>query len=228
MPSAMLCNGVPCEVRGVDLRTWHTTGLLFDHATVRRRRTALVCVHWTGATNPAHRVFENMSTHRDARGRPDPYSVHFVIDPLGIVWQMMDASIFGAHAQGVNDRAIGIELIGKGDDLRGETWTERDTVIERIHGENVRYRAFTPAQTGACIKLVEALCGVYELPMVVPERGGDVLAAVMPARELAGFRGVIGHLHTKKTKRDPGLRILRAIQARGMQLAQRGGGDLIS
>lgn len=196
--------------------TYHETGLLFAQSTLTRRRTSQVCVHWTGSENAPSDVYRNMKNAKDKRGKPAPKSVHFVVDQSGTIYQMADANAFLAHATGINERAVGIEVVCPGDDLDvPHKGIVRDTVSELVHGKPCLYRAFLPAQTSAVLALIESLCMAYELPMTVPMRGDDVCAGVLTARELLLYRGVLGHYHTKATKRDPGVRIMRMIAARG-------------
>lgn len=198
---------VPC---GAPVRLWEETGLHFANL-VKRVRTQFVVTHWTGSENSADAVFSNM-----LHTGPKPLSVHFLIDRHAMIYQFCDASAFCAHAQGVNDRSVGIEIVCRGHDgrvdLRG---LFRDVVVDQIHGELVTYSAFTPEQTEACVKLVYALCAAYELPMQVPQRRDDVFPTKLPMPNLARFRGVVGHLNVKDTKPDPGLKLLRIIHARG-------------
>ncbi len=189
------------------VRTWHETGLWFMHLKPREC-TELIVLHWTGAENPPSAVYRNMT----AGG----LSVHFVVDQAGTVFQMADANALCAHAKGVNDRAIGIEVINRGDAVGvPDKGVQRDTVIETIHGKQVRYAAFKSAQVVAVVQLVEALCEAYGLPLRVPTERGDVLADALPKKQLEAFRGVIGHLHARSGKRDPGVRLLRLVHARG-------------
>ena len=211
---AIYVDGKPVHCSAV-VRTWHETGLLFP-ALKPRKRTDLICLHWTAAENPPDAVHRNMRAHKDEDGKPEPLSVHFVVDQAGVVWQMADANAFAAHAAGVNERAVGIEIINRGDDTRVPTkGVQRDTIIEVIHGRQVKYAAFKPAQVVAVVELVQALCEAYGLPMRVPTEGGDVVPGALSKGQLEAFRGVIGHLHTKGGKRDPGVRLLRLVQAHG-------------
>jgi hypothetical protein len=192
---------------GANVRTWHETGLWFM-GLKPREQTQMVVLHWTGAENPPDAVYRNMT----ASG----LSVHFVIDQAGVVWQMADANACCAHAKGVNDRGIGVEIINRGDAVGvPDKGVQRDTVIETIHGKQVRYAAFKSAQVVAAVELVTALCEAYGLPLRVPTERGDVLADALPKKQLEAFCGVIGHLHARSGKRDPGVRLLRLVQAHG-------------
>jgi N-acetyl-anhydromuramyl-L-alanine amidase AmpD len=210
---AIIVNGqeVACDAK---VFTWHETGMQFD-CHVMRRRTSNVVVHWTGAENPPEQMFENLRAHTNALGKPEPLSVHFAVDAQGDVYQFCDAQAFGAHAQGVNDRTVGIEVVCRGDATTPTRGVQRQVVAEKIHGQTVAYSAFTPAQTRTVLALTESLCRAYSLPMKVPLLGDDVYPTELPAIARATFQGVIGHLHVRRGKRDPGLKILRAIHARG-------------
>lgn len=184
---------VDCEVR-----TWLETGLQF-RGRPARKLSELVVLHWTGAENPPSAVHRNMVEVG--------YAVHFVIDQFGIAWQMLDTDRLGAHAKGVNERAIGIEIICRGDDKKVPTrGVERLERTEVIQGREVTYAAFTPEQEATAVTLVTALCAHYRLPLLLPPCDG-----VLSRSGLRGFRGVCGHLHVRRTKHDPGLYLLRLV-----------------
>ncbi len=201
------------------VRTWHESGLEF---TTRSARTTTSCVtlHWTGAENPPEALHRNMSASR--------LSVHFAIDAAGVVWQFMDAGRFGAHCQahGANGYAVGIELINRGVGLTlPDRGVVRATRVEKIHGKRVTYAAFTTPQVASCLALCEALCAAYRLPMQVPTiPSGDVLATNMSLADARRFKGVAGHFQFERSKVDPGLELLRAVQQRGIELRNAGPG----
>jgi hypothetical protein len=182
---------------------WGESGCLFKSAQMRRKQTRLVTLHWTGSENAPKDVHANMTS----RG----VSVHFVVDPQGVVWQMADADRFCAHAPGVNDRSIGIEIISRGSELelphKGVVRTE---VTEQIHGREVRYADFTSEQKLSAVVLVTALATTYHLPLQCPmDKRGEVISSVLSTPELARFKGVVGHLHSSRNRADPGLKLLR-------------------
>lgn len=210
-------------------RDWKETGFRFEGR--RRTRTQYCALHWTGGESPPGTVFTALETHavyKDVQGEtkkvPEPLSIHFVVDQTGVVYQMADTELVCMHAASpggfVNAHSIGIEFISRGSDLTkpSKGWT-RPRVVEVIHGVKVPYDEMLPAQVRAGVQLVETLCKLYRLPMVVPELpDGTVRLSRHPAIE--GFRGVIGHLHVPgTTKTDPGAGLLRAIQARGREMA---------
>lgn len=169
----------------------------------RRTETRAIVCHFTGGSGLAEQV------HRTLVGKG--YSIHFVVEPSGLVWQMADTQLRCAHAGAANGWSIGIEVVNHATPKLLQKEPHRDVVTEHIHGRDIKGAAFTEAQTTATKQLVESLCRAYGLPVAVPMDGDDVLATVMDKAELAEWRGVLGHLHLKETKRDPGLRILRDL-----------------
>lgn len=211
----IVMRGMPVDI-GMRVRTWEETGFQF----VGRARawTGVVCCHWTGAENPPGAMYANMMDH-SVLGKKVPLSVHFCVDQRGDIYQMADAEMRGAHAPAVNSFGIGIEFIGRGTALKNpKRGHERERVTEVIHGRKVVYEELFDAQVTAGVQLIEKLCGLYGLPMRVPEdKDGRLVTKELSAAQLGVFRGVLGHFHVQK-KDDPGLRLLRAIQARGRQL----------
>lgn len=218
MGRAIIVRGelVPCDA---DVLTWRESGLLI--VAPSRKVTRAVVNHWTGAENSPELLYRNLVASRK--------SVHFAIDAAGIVWQFCDAESFCAHAKGANAWAVGIEIVNRADSRAQNLIVQegpgrrtygklgrgvvRELLEEEIHGKRVRYRAFTPEQVRSAIALNVALCSAYGLPLSVPLRDHDVAATVLPQHELRKYRGVLGHLHLKESKRDPGLALLRALQA---------------
>lgn len=206
---------------GLRVMTFDETG--FEFVGRPRTHTRAILCHMTGAENPPAAVYNNMSRHA-VYGKRQPLSVHFVVDQKGVIYQMADAEMRGAHAVGkggersANSWSVGIEFICRGADwkkvpARGYT---RPRATETIHGERVVYDELFDAQRDAGVALIEALCKVYSLPMRVPEDvKGAVLTRALDDEAYDAFRGVAGHFHVEPGKTDPGLGILRAVQARG-------------
>jgi N-acetyl-anhydromuramyl-L-alanine amidase AmpD len=175
------------------------------HVSRMRKRTDLIVEHWTGGENPVDTFVGTLKT----RG----LSCHFFVDHEGSVYQLCDADALAAHARGHNARSVGVEIQNHatGDPVvRG---IRREVVLEDVHGVPERRATFTPAQVAATIKLTEALCAHYGLPFAVPMDGRDVVRTTLPVHELAEYRGVVGHYHLTRRKRDPGLALMRAIAA---------------
>jgi N-acetyl-anhydromuramyl-L-alanine amidase AmpD len=139
-----------------------------------------------------------------------------VVEPDGTIWQLADASLRCAHAGTANGWSIGVEIVNPALTRQQQGDARRQVVVENIHGRDVVATTFTAEQMHATLVLTEALCRAYGLPLVVPlNETADVASTVLPGPLLAHWRGVLGHLHLKAAKRDPGLAVLRAISALG-------------
>lgn len=199
------------------VRTWAETGLAFP-SRAKRKETRAIVNHWTAAENGPTHVFRNMLMAVDAESRPAPKSVHFVIDKDGLIFQFADTATRCAHAKSMdgNHFSVGIELVNRGDNMGvSPQGVARSMRAEMIHGVLCQYAAFTLEQAVSAIELNRVLCREYELPMQVPLLQGDVYPTQLPPDYLKQFRGVLGHLHLEKKKRDPGLDLLRAIHKVG-------------
>jgi N-acetyl-anhydromuramyl-L-alanine amidase AmpD len=209
--SSLIMRGesVPCAAT---VRTWHEHGLRYT-GLAKRTGTFYVVNHWTGSENPPPAVYSNV--------RKRALSIHFVIDRDGTVWQFADADDRCAHA-GVtvgNAFGLGIEIINRAHETGVPTYgVVRPLRKERIHGRELIYAGFLPAQIEAAVALNEALCNAYGLPMRVPmlPDASDVSAAVLTPPELRKFRGCLPHSAFKADKMDCGLELLRALHARGL------------
>jgi N-acetyl-anhydromuramyl-L-alanine amidase AmpD len=199
--NVILIGGHPHYV-GREVRVWSESGLSFE-ALGKRTETRAVVVHHTGGEGDAAQV------HRVLKGRG--LSVQFFIDHLGIIHQYCDASARASHAGTANGWSCGIEIQNRANANPVQRGIKREVVIERIHGKEGKRTTMLPEQVASAIALVEVLCKAYGLPMEVPLTGADVTATVVP--NLSMWRGVLGHLHLKATKIDPGLVVLRAIAA---------------
>lgn len=215
-------SGIRVDV-GIRVRTYQETGYAFPSRT-RRSLTRMVIAHATAAENPPKEVHRNMLQHLSEQGRPQPLSVHFVIDQKGTIFQMMDTDARGAHCAGAyesfspNAVSIGIEVIGRLTDWRKvpDKGVVRPRVIERIHGVDLVVDEMLRPQCEATANLCEALCRIYALPLRVPEDAqGEPLLAQLSEADAAKWSGCCGHLHMSGAKPDPGGLVLRAIQERG-------------
>lgn len=208
--SSLLADGDELDV---DARVMREHALQFRQLPGRLHTRAVV-LHWTGGQGLASQVYRTLVSRR--------LSVHLVIEPDGTVHQMADLGRRCAHAGTVDDsdgdgkvlsanaHTVGIEIVNPASEFPA---SEREMTTETIHGKAARATGFTAAQTAAVLAVVPAICAHYELPLVVPTVGGDVLSTVLAERDFAAFRGVLGHLHLTRRKRDPGLALLRAVMA---------------
>lgn len=192
---------VACEVPVIG---WEASGLAFPGLR-KRRATDLVTGHWTGGDGGAAQVHDTLTKAK--------VSVHFLIEPDGTAYQYCDADMLCAHAEGMNTRAVGIEMVNAAGD---EARPGRQLLKETIRGVERVYTSFTAAQMHSWLALTKALTTHYGLPYDVPRTAsGDVDPDELSAEALAAFRGVLGHYHWSpvKKKQDCGIAPLRAIAA---------------
>lgn len=209
MPRAIIVRGEPVFV-DADVRTWHEHGLEFRGRRARRETRAVV-LHWTGGEGGATDVFGVLRARK-----PDPLSVQFFVDQLGVIWQFCDAVALCAQCQGANAWSVGVEIANRSRPPAEHPKWPRELYEDRIHGRRRTTARFLPAQADAALKLTAALCRAFELPLDVPrDQGGQLVAGSLPASQLAAYRGVLGHLHVNPAKPDPGTEILRAVAELG-------------
>lgn len=200
------------------VHTWHETGCKFEAP--MRGTTRAVVNHWTGAENPPRHLFENLKRRSNLAGKLTPLSVQFAIDPMGDIWQFADADARCQHAGAIaNGWTIGIEYINRGSNRTApRRGVVREARTETIHGRTILYDAMTPPQIASGVELNELLCRVYELPLRVPTLRGDIYPTMLPAPLVASYLGALAHFQLNLNKFDPGLELMRAIQARGETL----------
>ena len=207
----------PCLI---PVHHWMDSGLWFGIKPLRVHQTRLVILHWTGAENSAADVVRNMQNHVNRKtSKPEPLSVHFVVDQQGDIYQCMDTQARGAHcaAGGGNVFGVGVEICNRGHDFSRPTkGFIRPRRTELVHGSRVTYGDFFYAQTVAVVALCHAICAASGIPVQVP-RGPDwdVVAWALSRDELYRFHGVIGHYCAEPGKPDPGPELLRKIAAAG-------------
>lgn len=200
----IVAGGRQIEVPELVVETWRYQPKLGFPRMRPRKETRAVVAHWTGGVGKHEQVFRTLVERN--------LSVHFVVDPDGSCFQHCDADMLAAHCKGANQFSVGIEIVNPATTSNVET-PPRTLLRENIHGVDITYTAFYPAQVKAALLLVQALCAHYELPVDVPMVGGDVASTVLPATQLASYRGVLGHLHVSPQKTDCGLMLLRAVHA---------------
>jgi N-acetylmuramoyl-L-alanine amidase len=184
----------------------------------RKEPPIWVVIHWTGGAGDAAQVYRTLRSSTSALA-PDGLSIHYIVEPDGNAVQMCSLDLVTMHAGSpVNARSIGIECVNPGfagtaahkRELRAGV--KRDVYEARIHDRRVKILDFTEAQHAALRVLVGQLCERYRIPLEVPRSAdGAVRAGKMSPRELAAFRGVLGHLHVSGSKADPGTRPLERL-----------------
>ena len=217
---------VPYAVHSFDATGWEFVG---RHRTHTR---ALIC-HMTGAENPPAAMYRNMLNayvfaEKTGVRVPAPKSIHFCVDQKGDIYQMADTELRGAHAIGkggdrsANSWSVGIEFIGRGSDLKSPSrGYKRDRIEAQIHGQQVSMDELFDAQITAGLVLIETLCGLYGLPMRVPEEpSGEIMTRELSDPIYDTYRGVLSHPHVERGKLDLSPKLMRAVQKRGRELDQ--------
>lgn len=188
-----------------------------------RPRTAppdLVVLHWTGGGGGLPRLFDVLRSTTGPRSL-DGLSVHAGIDPAGVTERWAPDDLVCLHAGGVNDRSLGIEVCSPGFST-GSVWAaekkrgvQRREYEDRLRGHRVRMVDYTAAQHDAVHALVSEWCDRWQIPRAFPvEADGSLMRRQMTPRELARFRGVLGHLHVHESKCDPGTAPLLGLARR--------------
>jgi N-acetyl-anhydromuramyl-L-alanine amidase AmpD len=170
----------------------------------------LVVLHWTGGTGGLQRLYDVLRATTGPRSL-DGLSVHAGIDTAGTVERWAPDDLVCLHAGGVNDRSLGIEVCSPGFST-GSAWlaeqrrgVQRTAYEDKIRGRRARMLDYTAAQHDAVFALVTEWCDRHGIPRAFPvEADGSLMRRQMTARELARFRGVIGHYHCHDSKCDPG------------------------
>lgn len=132
-----------------------------------RRRVRTIVLHQDD-TRDCATTFRQLSLRK-----PTPLATHFCIDWDGTIHQWADVRDRAAHATGVNDVSIGIDLNGRNVNLRGPGTAERHAdamahagrngyrrngpVVASIHGTVIEAYGFTDAQYRSLSALLTVL-----------------------------------------------------------------------
>lgn len=214
--STIIAAGIPYDVRGAQVLTWHDHGMTFDDRCAPRRNKAIAwCVlHWTASERAGERGARQIHRSLQARG----LSVEFAITNEGTIWQYVDPLEQRCkHASRINPISVGVEVAGvgwvrKGRPLLGSA-TLRHQYIATVHGWTTRLFDYLPAQQRAVNALADALVNALGLHR-------HVLLSPWERRETALFMtqtGFCGHLHAaslrvRHPKTDPGPAPLESLQ----------------
>lgn len=149
-------------------------------------------------------------------------SSHFSIDNDGTIYQFMDPVNGARHAgvQAVNRNSIGIDLSNLYYKEKN-SWYSRNGFRRRpiMSGVEVNGRVlpdflgFYDVQVKAYKELVRVLCRYYDIPLDYPREDGKYSSNTLEECVSGKFRGVMGHFHCKRTKKDPAsLKINKVIK----------------
>jgi len=138
-------------------------------------------------------------------------SVHFCIDNDGTIYQLMDCNDIGWHAgnREVNNNSIGVEISDayypKYQELyRTKGFGPRPTWRNvEVHGKKLKpFLGFYDVQLDALKALTKALHNAYDIPLVAPMDGEELLTGVDPDVQKGTFEGVVNHYHITRRKID--------------------------
>ncbi len=185
----------------------------FDASTrPREKPLRFIVLHWSAGIGEPLVMARRMASKR--------LSVHFAIGVAGDVVQLASLDRLCAHASGVNDRSIGIEVVSPGlpgplREREKAQGVERTVYTAKLRGSRRTLLDYTTAQAAAVETLVDDLCGELGVPRRVPvDARGVLIARQLTAAELGAFEGVIGHFHAHRNKLDPGTAPLDRLRAR--------------
>ncbi len=217
----------PCDA---PVLTWEDHGLEFKAGRGARRQIQeidLFVMHWTGGENEPPRMFDVLERRKLAV--EFAISGHEAIPGYALIWQFCDPILTDAFQAGkVNRRSMGCEVINYGfrrlKNLHRipRAGRDRETYPTRWNGRKRTFARFRPHQLHSALALVEAVIrsGTTKIEAAIPARGGEPLARVMTAAELARFSGVLGHNHVGRRKSDPGTDLIAMLSANEYRLQE--------
>lgn len=201
MASAILVDGRPIVI---DAPVKTSAHYKFT-ALAKRSETHFALWHWTAGVGGGPQVFRTLQE----RG----LSCHFLIEPMGEIWQYADAALRCAHGgPRANSCSIGIEMTNPATRLDVVDGFNRQRLEDRIHGKRVVYQAFTAPQMASARALARTLSLAFGLPLDVPrESDGSAVGRVLSNAELSTFRGHAAHHNITDAKLDTGPRFLDSL-----------------
>lgn len=141
------------------------------------------------------------------------FSVHFILDNDGTIFQTLDLGLMAFHASLWNDKSIGIEMCNRGDAKLfpgyykgGKNGPDREVKYCKVNGHTFEAYDYTPEQYDSLRKLSRALLRLLpNLPAEYPQSSPGVQTwDTMPYNASINFAGFIGHYHLTERKWDPG------------------------
>lgn len=189
---------VPCGFDVFDGRAlgtwWHASD---KGARLRTRPLRAIVLHHTGGEGPPDRVYRTLVN------RQPSLSIHFVIDQMGQITQMADATrTVTQHASKMNGASIGIEIVsrGHGQPLVGH-W--RHAYRDTVHGHEMTFLRLYGDQVDAADILTQWLCAYLGIPNRYPvDRHGRALRGFLGDEALEAYDGVMAHYHCSERKVD--------------------------
>ena len=203
----IICNGEKQPIDWPDVITFDDTeGLLMPRNCYRKPRTernpTMFVAHWDVCLS-SKSCFNVLKKRR--------LSVHFCIDNDGTIYQLMDCNNVAWHAgnRKVNDKSIGVEISNayypKYQDMyRSQGFGPRPWCHDvEVHGKKLPpFLGFYPVQVEAFKVLAKTLHKVYNIPLVVPMKEGNLSTTIVSDVQQATFKGVVNHYNISSRKID--------------------------
>lgn len=147
--------------------------------------------------------------------------IHFVLEQDGSFVQVLNLGLKAAHLKGLNDLAVGIEIVSplfEGSLAAAERAKGiiRPTYRNTIGKRTTSFVGLTKEQMEAVLHFVPKLCDDLGIPKRVPTNKDGTLRRTSFATlaEARVFSGVLGHLHFHNFKQDPGYDVMEALWAK--------------
>lgn len=182
--------------------------LPLDQIVAERHPKDLVVLHHTVGASAR-------STFLYWRDSPARIATAYIVERDGTIHEVFDPALWAYHLGVVGNenridrRSIGIEIASEGalvrsgnrfyafgDATAGTRYTGPVFTVEPPWRGVERFAAYTAAQVGSAIALVDHLCDVFAIPRRTPADA----TTFDPAH--VGFLGVIGHHHVRRDKTD--------------------------
>lgn len=138
-------------------------------------------------------------------------SVHFCIDNDGTIYQLMDCNNIAWHAgnRKVNNNSIGVEISNAYYPKYQDIYIKKGLGPRpfwknvKVHNKTLQpFLGFYSVQVEAFKALAKALNKAYDIPLVVPMDGEDLLTTIDPQVQQGLFKGVVNHYHITSRKID--------------------------
>ena len=139
-------------------------------ASTWRLSPSMIVLHFT-ETDTAAAARNAFATDSPNLGEPPGTCAHFIVAQNGDVWQIVPTSVRCRHTIGLNDKAIGIEIV-QSTDGNGSHWADQQ-ILDR------------PAQIGEVLTLIRSLQRDYAI------RASNIVGHAT-ANQARQFRDLLG------------------------------------
>tara|TARA_Y100001938_G_scaffold131219_1_gene188070 strand:+ start:9214 stop:10062 length:849 start_codon:yes stop_codon:yes gene_type:complete len=167
----------------------------------RERNPNMIVTHWD-ATTSAERCKRVLQARK--------ISTHFCIDNDGVIHQYVDTNHVAWHAGKVNKYSIGVDF-SNAYYTKYQDWYQKRGFGPRpickdskVHGIRLKpHLGYYRIQIEAYKKLIEVLCGHYNIPLQTPMINENMTNnGVVPEASKGKYKGVVCHYHLTRNKID--------------------------